>query len=111
MLGKDLQAVKLPTIPVPIPVLAVVWDGRLSLLSWRKLTSQLFIKSELFVLELGGLQQTADLLSPLHVCSFGVGFALLLLNHKELCVVAGKLLERNEEISKIQTELIVRRVE
>lgn len=69
--------------------------------------------SQLIVLGLNlrRLQQTAHLGSSFVVCSQLLLVLLLLLNSKQLGIVAGELLERDQEITKVQSELVILVVE
>ncbi len=78
-------------------------------MSGGKLGPELHPQSQLVVLllELRGLQQTADLGPTLVLRKLGISFLLLLLYQVELCVVAGELTERDEEVAERQPELVV----
>jgi hypothetical protein len=60
---------------------------------------QLNVQSQLVIVHLRRLQETADLHSPLTLLLLGFGRCLLALFCKQLGVVARELLERDEEVT------------
>lgn len=71
---------------------------------------QLDVKSQLIVVHLGGLQETANLHRTLALLLLGRVGRLLPLLGKELRVVARELLQRNEEVSQNNLEPVKIRV-
>lgn len=95
------QSIELPPVVIHVP-----GDGAATLVPSAPacmmrcvLCPQLFAKSELFVVQLRWLKQTANLLPPLHIGSLGVAFLALLLHLEQFSIVASKLFERDEEVA------------
>jgi len=110
--GQRLHSVKLPAVSDPVPAADVLCFERLfPLQARRELGPELLADSQLLIVNLRRLEQTTNLLPPLHVGSLGISLLLLLLDNVKLRVVAGKLLEGDEEIPEVQSELVVLRVE
>lgn len=106
--GDRSKPVESPTISVCVLSLAAPTCGCAGQFMFRReLCSQLHCMSQLVVVQFGGLQQATDLLPPFHICCFGVAVLLLLLHKEQLGVVARKLLQRDEEVSRVKAEPIV----
>lgn len=92
------QSIELPAIVKP----SRLRGSRVRVSRRRELVPQLFTKSQLVVLllQLGGLQKTADLGAPLVLSLLGVALLLLLLDEIELRVVAGELPQGNQEVTE-----------
>lgn len=75
-----------------------------------KFVPEFLAKSQLVVLclDLRWLQQATNLRTSLVVGRKLVASFLLLLNDKEICIVIGELLERDQEISDLESEFLVR---
>lgn len=67
---------------------------------------QFEIKSQVVVLDLARLQQTTDLHGTLTFLELGHLQLFLAVLGIQLCVVAGKLLELNEEVAERQLEAV-----
>jgi hypothetical protein len=65
---------------------------------------QVLVQSQLIVLHLRRLQQTANLHGTLTLFKFCLGGGLLTLLRKKLCVVARKLFQRYQEVAKYYLE-------
>lgn len=63
------------------------------------------------ILQLRRLHQAADLGSPVEVSLLLGCVLLLLLDLEELGIVASELLERDEEVTQVEPEFVVLRVE
>lgn len=68
-----------------------------------KLVPELDGKSQLIVLclQLGRLQEAANLGTPLNICRLGIALLLLLLEKEELGVVTGELSQGDEEVTQM----------
>lgn len=71
---------------------------------------QVFVKSQLIVVHLGGFEQAANLHGSLTLFLLRFGRRLFALFCKELCIVAGELLQRDQEVSKNDLESVKVRV-
>lgn len=80
-------------------------------MAWHKLVPELLLESQFVVFDLRRLEKAADLGAPLHFGRLCFSLLLLLLDDVELLVVPRKLLERNQEVSKVESELVVLSVE
>lgn len=97
------QAVKLPAIARGFERI-----GAIFLIPYGyEFCSEFFAESQLLFVKLGRLEETTDLLTPLHIGRLGIPFLLLLLDSKELGVVPSELLEGDQEVSEVQAELVV----
>jgi hypothetical protein len=81
--------------------------------SWRKLGPELLAESQFIIvlLQLGRLQQAADLGSSLMFGGLCIPLLLLLFDDVKLRVVSGKLSQRDEEVTQSESELVVLGVE
>jgi hypothetical protein len=78
--------------------------GKVVWCTCRDVRVQLHIQSQLVVVHLGWLQQSANLHRTLAFFLLSLRGRLLTLLSKQLGVVAGKLLQRDEEISQDDLE-------
>lgn len=77
-------------------------------IEWRArcgMRIEVFLQSQLVVVHLGGLQQTANLHRTLSFVLFGLGGLLLTFLGKELGIVTRELLQRDQEVSQDDLEL------
>lgn len=64
------------------------------------------VKSKLVIVHLARLEKTADLHGTLSFLNLGLLSSLLTVFNEQLCVVTGKLLELNQEVTQCKLEAV-----